>query len=756
MAIKTTTAAAMQHGHRRRLRQHAMLPLGKRSSQLAARFMAEKRIKHEQRQIQKQQEQQKQEQSMSIVSSATATPEPTTPPTKHQGTMPTNENKQSLQHILGRNFDDKDRSAADILATLYQTGLLDRQTPTASERSASGTATPVDGDDVQPSEVALPSMQQTEVMLEVWWSEGNKKASKTASSAEKAESIVDEQAASSPMTPALSASSSASARSSFSVDSQAKEDNHFHHSVYNRQTSPASQYAHMPSPSGPPPPPYDQWRKSIAVADSSALTPAVSAAPKALPLAQPQPRAAVQQQHQSPFSTYEQNYFCSSRQSQNSHGQEATGPNGMPSPPQSPTDAGRPSEFSNSSSNKPMLPTLPPLSSTLPTPPQSFSASMQPQQPEYQPQAAYSSSSSAYQPRFHHQFELPAPMPTVHRRSIVNEDIATTVLTLPGLGSSSSSAREPLTPVSPLTLPSAFGRRSTMPAMPSMASMMNNTSQYHSHYHNSHHHDLSPRMAAKLDARRARMSASAASSSSAAPASGKKTAMPKPHCNVKYETAELDFIMYQRTTKNRAWDDVTASFNAALPRLRQYADMDYARMGGAGASGASSPDAKAGLDRYRARPERTTPGLQASYYRQRLALPLLNENGLLVFDDATNKQLFTEVMVRDDKSRKKMRRMTSSASLTAAGPTASSSSSSTTTTATGGKGVSPDDARVHLVLYFPERVTYYDYWFVSEEDKALARQRTYERNMQRHQRGLPSWHPGNDDPESGILTRSKD
>ncbi|CAK7232713.1 hypothetical protein SCUCBS95973_009195 [Sporothrix curviconia] len=752
MALKTMTAAALQHGHRRRFRQQAMIPLGKRSSQLAARFMAEKRIRHEQRKIKKQQLQQQkpqeqqekqeqkerqsqQDQSTSITSSAMATPESTTPPAQHQSTLTGSDNKQSLQHILGRNLDDKDRSAADILATLYQTGLLDRETPAASERSASGTATPVDGDDMQPSVVALPSMQQTEVMLEVWWSEGSKKAASSAVGVDKVDSMADEQhATSSPMTPALSASSSASARSSFSVDSPAKEDYH-HYSAYNRQTS----------PSGPPPPPYDQWRKSIAVADSTALASAVLAAPKALPLAQPQPRASSVQQHQSPFSTYEQNYFCSSRQSQSKNGQEATGPNGMPSPPQSPTDAGRPSEYSYSSS-KPTLPTLPPLSSTLPTPPQSFSASMQSQQPAaYQSHTAYSpSSASAYQSRFHHQFELPAPMPTVHRRSIVNEDIATTVLTLPGLGASPSSGREPLTPVSPLTLPSAFGRRSTMPAMPSMASMMN------SHYHNSHH-DLSPRMAAKLDARRGRMSASAASSS--APASGKKTSMPKPHCNVKYETAELDFIMYQRTTKNRAWDDVTASFNAALPRLRQYADMDYARLGGA--PGASSPDGKAGLDRYRARPERTTPGLQASYYRQRLALPLLNENGLLVFDDATNKQLFTEVMVRDDKSRKKMRRMTSSASLTAAGPIASSSSS-VPATAVGGKGVNPDDTRVHLVLYFPERVTYYDYWFVSEEDKALARQRTYERNKQRHQRGLPSWHPGNDDPDSGILTRSKD
>lgn len=438
------------------------------------------------------------------------------------------------------------------------------------------------------------------------------------------------------------------------------------------------------------------------------------------PLPAPVPTASSKVTR-SPFSTYEQNYFCSSRN------QEAAGPNGMPSPPQSPTDAGRPSEYSYKTATPtttlPKLPSLPSLAN-LPTPPQSFSASMQPapyhQQQAYHPHAAY-------QPRYHPQYELPAPIPT-HRRSIHGGggDIATTVVTLPppGIGSS----REPLTPVSPLTLPSAFGRRSTMPTMPSVATMINGPYQ------------SNPRMAAKLDARRERMSSA---SSPSTPSSSKK-AMPKPHCNVKYETAELDFIMYQRTTKNRAWDDVTASFNAALVRLRQYADMDCARLGGVGPAGSTSPGGADKMDRYRARPERTTPGLQASYYRQRLALPLLDESGLLAFDDATNKQLFTEVMVRDDKSRKKLRRMTTGP--TAVAPTSAPSSSK----------VNPDDARVHLVLYFPERVTYYDYWFVSEEDKALARQRTYERNMQRHQRGLPSWQPGNDDPDSGILTRGKD
>ncbi|KIH90622.1 hypothetical protein SPBR_00298 [Sporothrix brasiliensis 5110] len=704
MAVKTTTANMLQNGHRRRVSK----PILVRGSQLSSRYITERRIKHERR-LRKQQQKQQQQQQQSVTSSATATPEPSTPPcesTSFQGMTP--EKKEALQHILGRTLDDKDRSAADILATLYVTGLLDRKTPTTAEASGATTPIPQDESDVEPSEVALPSMQQTEGMLEVWRSDRRSgvKASTTTSSASSSETVEAESTAalsSSPMTPALSSSSSssaaASARSSFSTG------------------SPDSQSAQRSSVSGPPPPPYDAWRKSIGTTHSEAV-PTTSVSVQA-PL--PAPLSATSKVTQSPFSTYEQNYFCSSRRKQ-----KTTGPNGMPSPPQSPTNAGRPREYSYKPATMPTLPSLPSFAN-LPTPPQSFSASMQPA-PYHQPHQLAYQSQTAYQPRYNPQYELPAPMPTsTQRRSIHGgaEDITTTVLTLPPPGVGSS--LEPLTPVSPLTLPSAFGRRATMPVMPSVATIINGP------YHNS------PRMAAKMDARRERMS----SASSPSTSSASKKAMPKPHCNVKYETAELDFIMYQRTTKNRAWDDVTAAFNAALPRLRQYADMDSARLNGVGLAGATSPGGSDKMDRYRARPERTTPGLQASYYRQRLALPLLDESGQLVFDDATNKQLFTEVMVRDDKSRKKLRRMTTGP--TAVAPTATPLSSK----------ANPDDARVHLVLYFPERVTYYDYWFVSDEDKALARQRTYERNMQRHQRGLPSWQPGNDDPESGILTRKE-
>lgn len=140
MALKTTTATAPQHGHRRRVNKQVLV----RSSQLSARYMAEHRIKHERKlrkQQQKQQEQRQQQQEQSVASSATATPEPATPPSEPSYQSMTAEKKQALQHILGRSLDEKDRSAADILATLYMTGLLDRKAPTASE--ASGTTTPI-------------------------------------------------------------------------------------------------------------------------------------------------------------------------------------------------------------------------------------------------------------------------------------------------------------------------------------------------------------------------------------------------------------------------------------------------------------------------------------------------------------------------------------------------------------------------------------------------------------------------------------
>ncbi|OAA58575.1 hypothetical protein SPI_06648 [Niveomyces insectorum RCEF 264] len=662
--------------------------------------------------------------------------------------------------MTSKNLDENDKTAADILASLYVTGLFATKSSSASSLSAStiDTVTPysnpdrrlpsaspmsdieastLEEDNGKRAEVALPSMQQTKIMLQSWRSENGMAPGSGGDGDDMDDDTMDMDeaeaaafAAHEPATPAPSQSPT-SARSSFSCESSS-------FSKGSRPPSPLFPYAHMPSPSlaGPPPPPYDTWRKSIAHGDSGHASSHAKS-----------PAGAV-------AAAYAQNGL-SFRKHQQSLLDEA---NGMPSPPQSPTDTSRPRDACFNTT------------AAVPSPRPSFAGAsvaqqqqQQPQPPQHHQQHQHQQYQVRYQPQQHHQYRQQAmgfpPSLRSPMAGNATSHIATTVLTLPPL----NGGGEPLTPVSPLTLPSTLGRTRGSPS-------------------------AAVAKVEKSDRLTSSSSPSSASLSSSSPSSPMGTAkpnapLPRPHCNVKYETAELDFIMYQRTTKNRAWDDVTSLFNAALPRLRPYAEMDHLRLlgNGAGAGGgagagigvggdnhgpntiAAANAAAAALDRYRPRPERTTPGLQASYYRQRLALPLLDEAGKLVFDSATGKQVFTEVMVRDDKSRKKMRRLTggggggggrTAAAAAAAAPAAKANTANSKTAAAG--GVHPDDTRVHLVLYFPERVSYYDYWFVSDEDKALARQRAYERNQQRAQRGLPPWQPGSDDPEAGILIRNKE
>ena len=710
MATKCVVTA-LQHGHRRRLKKRSGSKIAK---QQPVRLAALKRARL-------QQQKNKDSVSKASVAPDASSDSPDSSDSRESSpvyqTRPqilTPENRQMLEELFGR-YNDEERHAADVLSSLCKAGLVRKVESAAAVKPEF---------DAKADVLALPTMRQTAHMLSSWQSvvAGSPPPSiKVDADADDCDSDV-------PMTPDLSFSSSSSARSSVSGGSP----------------SPVLQYARLASPSGPPPPPYDAWRKSIALSDaSSPLGSRRQSSP-----AHNTRYASTRQAN--PFAKYEDSYFKTPAPSQEdaSTVRVAGEDIGMPSPPQSPTDGGwssssadhycQHSERKRAAVPAPSAAAAAAAASTLTTPPQSFTASMQSQAQQYQPHAHYTR---------HRQYELPAPLPS-HRHTTHTEDIATTELILPA----HSLAHDPVTPMSPSTLSNAFGRRSTLPA----------PLHYQNNYQQHHQQHLSPRMAAKMTARKDRVasySSYPAASSTPSPAR-KSSHLPKPHCNVKYETAELDFIMYERTTKNRPWEDVTASFNAALPHLRQYADMDYMRVvgGAAGASpsaAASSPadmSSKAAMDRYRARPERTTPGLQASYYRLRLALPLLDEAGKLVFDAATNKQVFTEVMVRDDKSRKKNRRL-STVPASSSPPSSLSLPSSLPSSSHPKPG---EDSSVHLVLYFPERVSYYDYWFVSAEDKALARQRAYERNMQRAQRSLPAWHPGCDDPESGILIRNKD
>ncbi len=107
MTQKISAAAALQHGLRRRLKPQALLPIKKRGGKLAAQLMAVKRAKHEERTLKKQKRPASQ-------SGEAASPEAETPA------------DAALQHIFGRCFDDNDRSAADILATLCMSGILQK------------------------------------------------------------------------------------------------------------------------------------------------------------------------------------------------------------------------------------------------------------------------------------------------------------------------------------------------------------------------------------------------------------------------------------------------------------------------------------------------------------------------------------------------------------------------------------------------------------------------------------------------------
>ncbi|EFX00273.1 hypothetical protein CMQ_7275 [Grosmannia clavigera kw1407] len=752
MAMKTTVADGVRRSLRRRHKMQMLSTLKMRKPKSATILAAARKAKNERRQATKKQQQQQHEGAGAFGCFA-ASPGSTTSTCEHPKTpmadihaqtlsLPQAGNTDGQHYIFGRYFDENDRSAADILATLYYSGVLDGKSPASScpgIRGVSGSpplsprsALAISGDSVKVCDVALPSMRQTSIMLKNWHAESQKTRGISTVDIVHDDNTDDigsmdvdpdmdgEADSTYPSTPELSSGGS-SARSSFSTEPASGHWNSLFKVSDASKTcktpfpmSPYSLVSRGISPASLPPPAYTAAELNTASEQKTA--------PTSSTVTTASPYSVLQKQ---PFSTYEPSYFSSETRS-------STADRGMPSPPQSPTYSGRRTEYCFRTGH-------------VASPPPTYEAAMQQQKQQQQQQTTPSfQQTSVQQPPFQqYQFQnyhqqqqqhLPSPHDAFAASASTStlrptDNIATTVVTLPSAGFS----RGPPTPISPLAGPHNLYNTHSHQTLPAAATLM------------------APTMGATPGADSSKKERQLSRTGGLSGRKSGDTSVPRPHCNVKYETAELDFIMYQRCTKNRAWDDVTASFNAALPRLRQYAEMDYLRMSGAnGVMGnpVGTPDAKAVMDRYRPRPERTTPGLQASYYRQRLALPLLDEAGRLVFDKQTGKQIFTEVMVRDDKSRKKMRRLNNGVGV--AGSNAGSSSVSASHTA--GK----DDARVHLVLYFPERVAHYDYWFVTAEDKALARQRAYDRNMQRAQRGLAAWHPGSDDPETGILIRNKE
>jgi hypothetical protein len=72
-----------------------------------------------------------------------------------------------------------------------------------------------------------------------------------------------------------------------------------------------------------------------------------------------------------------------------------------------------------------------------------------------------------------------------------------------------------------------------------------------------------------------------------------------PRTNRKYTQEQIDFVLYLRVDRKMTWHDVTPAYIRQFPQ-------------------------EAG---------RTTPGLQGSFYRENLAIPVIDVNGDLVFDE---------------------------------------------------------------------------------------------------------------------------
>jgi hypothetical protein len=151
-----------------------------------------------------------------------------------------------------------------------------------------------------------------------------------------------------------------------------------------------------------------------------------------------------------------------------------------------------------------------------------------------------------------------------------------------------------------------------------------------------------------------------------------------PHSNHKYEMANNDWILYMRTNRGLQWNEVQYRYNLIRLHLERYnvrsRDIREGRIVKSAGRSRHMPR------RSKAEPERSSSGLQASYYRLRLAVPVIDKDGNLEFDPRTGEQLYTDCRVRRDNEKK-----------------------------------------VDLINMFPERVVFYKYDFVSAEDMAKAR-----------------------------------
>lgn len=150
-----------------------------------------------------------------------------------------------------------------------------------------------------------------------------------------------------------------------------------------------------------------------------------------------------------------------------------------------------------------------------------------------------------------------------------------------------------------------------------------------------------------------------------------------PHNNRKYEQANKDWIYYHRMNLDVQWKALTEKYNKEAELLLQYAELNR------------TPEI-----------ERRESGLQAVYYRARLELPKRDAHGDLVIEDG--KVVMVEIKVREEED---------------------------------------NNRKLNLITMFPERVAYYNYFFVRRGEMELAKALAARDIARKREFGIPPWQP---------------
>ncbi|TPX17330.1 uncharacterized protein E0L32_012185 [Thyridium curvatum] len=183
----------------------------------------------------------------------------------------------------------------------------------------------------------------------------------------------------------------------------------------------------------------------------------------------------------------------------------------------------------------------------------------------------------------------------------------------------------------------------------------------------------------------------------------------KPHCNKKYADVYRDYILYKRDSKKMTWKEIEAAYEHDAPFLARY----VARQSGGGGGGSGDDEDGSGAASSSAstrEPSRGVQGLQGVYYRENLEIPVVDADGLLVFN-ADGTERTTSIKVREQSLH--------------------------------------NGQKLDLIMRFPERVAANRYWFVDQADLELAIDLAARRDSQRMALGLPRWSQSQDKDKKG-------